>query len=346
LFLAEEVRVLMAGLGFRTMDEMVGRTDVLEPDPSLALHWKASGMDLTNILYRPIVPKRISIRKTKAQDTELETALDHKLIALARHSLETKSPVVIDMPVRNVHRTVGTMLGGEVVRRFGPEGLPEDTIQVRFVGTAGQSFGAFLPKGITLFLEGDANDYLGKGLGGGRIVLFPPKQSSLTAGENIIAGNVLLYGASAGEVFISGKVGERFAIRNSGARAVVEGVGDHGCEYMTAGTVVVLGEIGRNFAAGMTGGVAYVWSPAGLDRRLFNATDVDLERLAVADCELIELLERHRLHTGSPRVGYILDNLDQELPRFIKLVPREYAKVLEGRKRKAADPEAVSLLTS
>ncbi len=346
LFLAEEVRVLMAGLGFRTMDEMVGRTDVLEPDPSLALHWKASGIDLMNILYRPIVPKRISIRKTKAQDTELETALDHKLIALARHSLETKSPVVIDMPVRNVHRTVGTMLGGEVVRRFGPEGLPEDTIQVRFVGTAGQSFGAFLPKGMTLFLEGDANDYLGKGLGGGRIVLFPPKQSSLTAGENIIAGNVLLYGASAGEVFISGKVGERFAIRNSGARAVVEGVGDHACEYMTGGTVVVLGETGRNFAAGMTGGVAYVWSPAGLDRRLFNATDVDLERLAVADCELIELLERHRLHTGSPRVGYILDNLDQELPRFIKLVPREYAKVLEGRKRKAADPEAVSLLTS
>jgi glutamate synthase (NADPH/NADH) large chain len=157
---------------------------------------------------------------------------------------------------------------------------------------------------------------------------------------------VLLYGASAGEVFISGKVGERFAIRNSGARAVVEGVGDHACEYMTGGTVVVLGETGRNFAAGMTGGVAYVWSPAGLDRRLFNATDVDLERLAVADCELIELLERHRLHTGSPRVGYILDNLDQELPRFIKLVPREYAKVLEGRKRKAADPEAVSLLTS
>lgn len=346
LFLAEEVRSLMARLGFRTMDEMVGRTDILEPDPDLAIHWKAKGIDLSNILYRPIVPKRISIRKTRAQDTELESALDHELIALARCSLETKGPVEIKTSIQNVHRTVGTMLGGEVIRRFGSEGLPEDTIQVHLVGTAGQSFGAFLPKGMTLSLEGEANDYLGKGLGGGRIALFPPKRSNLAADENIIAGNVLLYGATAGEVFISGKVGERFAIRNSGARAVVEGIGDHGCEYMTGGTVVIIGETGRNFAAGMTGGLAYVWCPSGPDRRLFNLTEVDLERLCAAEPELIELLEKHRLLTGSPRASYILSSMNQELSHFIKVVPREYAKVLEGRKRKAADPEAVSLLTS
>jgi glutamate synthase domain-containing protein 3 len=268
------------------------------------------------------------------------------LIPFTKDALHSGAKVEIQMPVRNVHRTIGTMLGGEVIRRYGSKGLPEDTIRVQLTGTAGQSFGAFLPPGVTLVLEGDANDYLGKGLGGGRIILFPPKDSSFQAAENIIAGNTLLYGATGGEVFISGRVGERFAIRNSGAKAVVEGIGDHGCEYMTGGTIVVLGEIGRNFAAGMTGGFAYVWSPKGTDKDLFNLSEIELERLSSLEPELLELLEKHYRLTGSSRAGFILDNFESELCHFTKVVPREYAKIMEGIRRLAADPEAVSLLTS
>jgi len=329
-FIAEQVREHMAKLGYRTVDEMVGHVEKL--DASVAdTHWKAKGIDLSAILYAPTLPSRVSRRRTQAQDHGLDMALDHQLIEAAKPALESKTPVTGSFAIRNVHRTVGGMLGGEIARLYGSAGLPPDTIHYRFRGSAGQSFGAFVPNGVTLELEGEANDYLGKGLSGGRIIAYPPKTSSFLPEESILVGNVVLYGATTGEVFLNGIAGERFAVRNSGATAVVEGVGDHGCEYMTNGTVVVLGATGRNFAAGMSGGIAYVYDDMGIfSTRHCNPNSVDLEPLILdEDVALVRgLLERHRDLTGSPRAAWVLEHWETEQAKFIKVFPQEYKRVL------------------
>ena len=329
-FIAEQMRQHMAKLGFRTVDEMVGRVEKL--DTALAdAHWKARGIDLSTILYRPTVPSRVARRKVQPQDHGLEQALDHALIAQAALALKSMKPVTGSFAIRNVHRTVGAMLGGEIARRYGSAGLPEGAIHFRFQGSAGQSFGAFVPNGVTLELEGDANDYLGKGLSGGRIIAYPPKTSSFLPEESILVGNVVLYGATSGEVFLNGIAGERFAVRNSGATAVVEGVGDHGCEYMTNGRVVVIGTTGRNFAAGMSGGRAFVYDDQGdFCTRRCNKTSVDLEPLVLPEdiAEVRGLLARHRELTGSPRAAWILEHWEAAQPLFINVFPHEYKRVL------------------
>ena len=329
-YIAEQMRQYMAELGFRTVDKMVGRVDMLDAQPAVD-HWKARGIDLSAILYNPELPGRVARHCVQAQDHGLQQALDYKLIERAKPALENRTPVEMEFPIRNVHRTVGAMLSGEIARRYGSEGLPDDTIRVRLTGSAGQSFGAFLAQGVTLTLSGEANDYLGKGLSGGRIVVSPPAGSRFAAEENILVGNVALYGATSGEVFLNGVAGERFAVRNSGATAVVEGVGDHGCEYMTNGLVVVLGSCGRNFAAGMSGGIAYVFD----DRSEFteercNLASVDLEPvIEPADIQLVkDLIQRHLALTGSRRARKILDIWSESLPRFIKVFPHEFKRVL------------------
>jgi glutamate synthase domain-containing protein 3 len=309
---------------------MVGRVEMLDVRPAVD-HWKARGLDLSAILYNPPLPGRVARHCVQKQDHGLEQVLDHQLIAAAKGALENRTPVEIALPIRNVHRTVGAMLSGEIARRYGAEGLPDDSVRVHLTGSAGQSFGAFLANGVTLTLEGDANDYVGKGLSGGRVVVYPPRNSVFSAEENILVGNVVLYGATSGEAFFSGMAGERFAVRNSGATAVVEGIGDHGCEYMTNGLVLVLGACGRNFAAGMSGGIAYVFD----ERRDFtekrcNLASVDLEPVIESkDAELIlRLVTRHFELTGSRRARWILDNWLEVQPRFIKVFPHEFKRVL------------------
>ncbi len=328
-YIAEEVRELLASLGLRSIDEAVGRAELLDTENAVA-HWKASGLDLGPIVHVPEVVDGQARHRTKDQDHGLDRALDHELIELAAESLQTGAPVRGQLKVRNVNRTVGTMLGQEVTRRYGGKGLPDGTIDITLIGSAGQSFGAFLPAGIALRLEGDANDYVGKGLSGGRIVVRPSRSASFVAEENTIAGNVVLYGATSGEVFIRGLVGERFAVRNSGATAVVEGVGDHACEYMTGGRVVILGPTGRNIAAGMSGGVAYVLD---LDTRAVNTEMVDCEPLDGEDQTWVaDLLRRHHEETGS---SIAQDLLEEPTPtaRFSKLMPRDFKRVLLARER-------------
>jgi glutamate synthase domain-containing protein 2/glutamate synthase domain-containing protein 1/glutamate synthase domain-containing protein 3 len=329
-FVAEELRELMAQMGFRTVDEMIGRVDMLDVRPA-ADHWKAKGLDFSAITYSPPVPGRVGRRRTIGQEHGLEQALDYKLIDHAREALENRIPVEIKLPIRNVHRTVGAMLSGEVVRRCGSAGLPDDSIRFHFYGSAGQSFGAFLAHGVTLMLEGDANDYVGKGLSGGRLIIYPSKSSIFNPDENMIVGNVVLYGATSGDAFFNGMAGERFAVRNSGATAVVEAVGDHGCEYMTRGLVVVLGPTGRNFAAGMTGGIAFVLDENGefaLTR--CNRASVDLESVENEEdaAALQALIWRHFDCTGSRRAHWILENWNTLLPKFVKVFPHEYKRVL------------------
>jgi len=329
-YIAEEVRELMAALGFRTMDEMVGRVDRLEMRKAID-HWKARGLDFSSILYNPEVPLRVGRRRTMKQDHGLHQALDYKLIDHAQEALEHQTPVEFMLPIRNVHRTVGAMLSGEIARRYGSKGLPPDTIQFQFRGSAGQSFGAFLANGVTLTLEGDANDYVGKGLSGGRLIVYPPRSSTFLPEENVLIGNVVLYGATSGEAFFNGVAGERFAVRNSGATAVVEGLGNHGCEYMTRGLVVVLGRTGRNFAAGMTGGLAYVLDEDGeFGSVKCNKASVDLDPVVdAADIQLLHnLIQRHVDATSSPRGDWILQNWGAMLPRFVKVFPHEYKRVL------------------
>jgi glutamate synthase domain-containing protein 2/glutamate synthase domain-containing protein 3 len=329
-FIAEQVRELMAQMGFRTMDEMVGRVDMLDMHTAVE-HWKARGLDFSMILYNPPVPERVGRRCMRAQDHGLEQALDYKLIDHAREALENRTPIEFKLPIRNVHRTVGAMLSGEIARRYGSNGLPDDTIKFEFTGSAGQSFGAFLAKGVTLVLEGDANDYVGKGLSGGRLIVYPPRSSAFLPEQNILVGNVVLYGATSGEAFFNGMAGERFAIRNSGATAVVEGLGDHGCEYMTKGVVVVLGRCGRNFAAGMNGGIAYVLDEEGdFVKERCNIALVDLEPVVEpVDVQLLHnLIVRHFEATGSPRAKWILENWEEMLPQFLKVFPHEYKRVL------------------
>jgi len=324
-FIAEEVREYLARLGFRSLEEIVGRVDLL--DAALAVeHWKASGLDLSPVLYAPPLPDNAAPRCVTSQDHGLDKALDNTLIQLAEGALEEGRPVRLELPIRNVNRTVGTMLGYEVTRRWGGEGLPDNTIDIAFDGSAGQSFGAFLPRGITLRLAGDANDYLGKGLSGGRLIVRPAAQAPFAAEEQVIAGNVIGYGATGGEIFLRGVVGERFCVRNSGALAVAEGTGDHGCEYMTGGRVVILGPVGRNFAAGMSGGIAYV-----LDCPVHrvNMEMVDLDPLDSDDTGFLrDVVERHHAETGSAVAAGLLADWDPG--RFTKVMPKDYKRVLSA----------------
>jgi len=329
-YVAAEVRELLASLGLRTLDEAIGRADLLETDDAIR-HWKASGLDLSTILALPDVPDTVARRQTTLQDHALEQALDHAFLDACAPALADATPVSVELPITNVDRTVGTLLGSEISRRHGAEGLPDGTISLTFTGSAGQSFGAFVPRGVTMHLHGDANDYFGKGLSGGRLTVRPPDGSPFAAEDQIIAGNVILYGATAGEVFIRGQVGERFCVRNSGATAVVEGVGDHGCEYMTGGLVVVLGPTGRNFAAGMSGGIAYVYDPTRTFGERVNLEMVDVEPLNAADRDLVRALaERHRDETGSVVATRLLGNWDAEVGEFVKVMPRDYRRILEA----------------
>ncbi len=329
-FVAEEVRELLADLGFRSVAEAVGHAEVIDTRQAVE-HWKASGLDLTPILHVPERPFGDDLLNTTGQDHGLERALDQQLISAARAAIDSSSPVRLELPIRNVHRTVGTMLGHEVTKRHGGLGLPDDTIDVTLRGSAGQSLGAFVPKGVTLRLWGDTNDYAGKGLSGGRLIVRPSEGThpDFRAEDHIIAGNVLLYGATAGEAFFRGRVGERFCVRNSGATAVVEGVGDHACEYMTGGRAVVLGSTGRNFGAGMSGGVAYVWDPAGTFPALVNQEMVDLEALDDLDVSwLVTTVFRHQNETGSEVARRILSDWQYAVPQFVKVMPRDYKRVL------------------
>jgi glutamate synthase (NADPH/NADH) large chain len=325
-FIAEEVREYLAKLGLRSLQEAIGRVDLL--DTALAVsHWKASGLDLSPVLH-DVTGYDGPRRHVTSQDHGLDRALDNTLIQLAEGALEEGRPVRLELPIRNVNRTVGTMLGYEITRRWGGEGLPDDTITVAFTGSAGQSFGAFVPRGITLSLAGDANDYLGKGLSGGRLIAFPAPASPFAAEHEVIAGNVVGYGATSGEIFLRGVVGERFCVRNSGALAVAEGVGDHGCEYMTGGRVVVLGPTGRNFAAGMSGGIAYVLD---LNPARLNAEMVDVDPLEDTDVEFLrDVVSRHRAATGSRVAADLLGNWDAALSRFTKVMPKDYKRVLSA----------------
>jgi glutamate synthase (ferredoxin) len=337
-FIAEEVRELMAQLGFRTINEMVGRVDRLEPRKAVE-HWKARGLDFSRILYQPDVDESVGRYCQIPQDHGLDKALDNTtLLALCSPALERREKVVANLPIRNVNRVVGTILGSELTRRHGPQGLPEDTIQLNFKGSAGQSFGAFMPKGITLRLEGDANDYLGKGLSGGKIILYPPAGSTFVSAKNIITGNVALYGATAGEVYIGGMAGERFCVRNSGVHAVVEAVGDHGCEYMTGGRVVVLGKTGRNFAAGMSGGVAYVLDESGDFVLRCNKQNLGLERLDDPEeiAEVRAMVQRHADYTKSKPAAEILANWDRAVAKFVKVMPNDYKRMLQSIRRVTA----------
>jgi glutamate synthase (ferredoxin) len=333
-FIAEEVREYMASLGYRSLDELIGRSDLLDMHAAVD-HWKAQGLDYSAILYRPEMPADVATHCVTTQDHGLDRALDNRLIELARPALERGEKVVIELPIRNVNRTVGTMLGSEVTRRFENTGLPEDTIDIRFRGSAGQSFGAFTPSGMTLRLEGDANDYCGKGLSGGKLIVYPPKDATFVPEENILIGNVALYGATSGYAFFRGVAGERFCVRNSGAYAVVEGTGDHGCEYMTGGRVVVIGRTGRNFGAGMSGGVAYVWDPEGDFAIRCNHDMVGLEPLAEEeDVQLVHgLLQRHLEYTGSTVAGTLLAGWPAVVAQFVKVMPRDYKRVLEEMRR-------------
>lgn len=334
-FIAQEVRELMAQLGFRKLEDMVGRSDLLEMKGAVD-HYKASGVDLSAILHQPNVAATVGRFCNQAQDHGLEKALDNThLLDFCSPALERREKVSVTLPIRNGNRVVGTILGSEVTRRFGPEGLPDDTINLKFFGSAGQSFGAFVPRGITMTLEGDANDYVGKGLSGGKIVVYPPKESTFTAYNNVIIGNVAFYGATGGEAYIRGQAGERFCVRNSGLNAVVLSVGDHGCEYMTGGRVVVLGPTGKNFAAGMSGGIAYIYDEQGDFARRCNKEMVEL--LPVEDAEdveeLKELIRRHAEFTGSDRSWRILALWEQYQPKFVKVYPNDYRRVLEKQKK-------------
>ena len=327
-FIAEEVRELLAELGFRSIEEAVGHAELIDVSRAVS-HWKAQGLDLAPLLYVPELPEGTPLHRTTAQDHGLDKALDNELIRLADDALREGTPVRAQLPIRNINRTVGTMLGHEVTKRYGGDGLPENTIDITFTGSAGQSFGAFLPKGVTLRLEGDANDYVGKGLSGGRVIVRPDRAADHLAEYSVIAGNTLAYGATSGELFLRGRVGERFCVRNSGATVVAEGVGDHGCEYMTGGRAVVLGETGRNFAAGMSGGIAYVLD---LDPDNVNPGLVGIEELDDADRQwLHDVVRRHQEETGSTVAEALLADWDTNVNRFGKIMPRDYKAVLAAK---------------
>ncbi|MFH1414346.1 MAG: glutamate synthase-related protein, partial [Candidatus Omnitrophota bacterium] len=349
-FVVQELREIMAGLGIRRLDEMIGRTDLLEVNPRV-LPWKAKGIDYSKILYKPQLDKEVGLYFQKRQVHDVEKVLDRKLIELAKPALKDSRPVKLELEIKNVNRTTGAMLSGEVCKKYGEAGLPEDTIHCKFRGVAGQSFAAWLAKGVTFELEGLTNDYVGKGISGGKIIIYPDKDSDYRPEENIIIGNTTFYGAISGEAYIKGVAGERFCIRNSGLHAVVEGVGDHGCEYMTGGRVVVIGKTGRNFAAGMSGGIAYVYPVRdyrdtgkrydvsnGVNdlsdfRKKCNMEMVGLEELLDSDLETVRnLVTNHYKYTKSTVARKILDNFKRESKKFVKVMPIEYKHILEGRK--------------
>ena len=328
-YIAEEVRELMASLGFRTINEMIGHTEKIIP-VRLNDHWKARGLDLTKPLFKTTPIYKTDSHRTREQDHGLQNQLDLEFIKLAQPALENGTPVNIKTRIRNINRTVGTMLSSEIAKRYGEPGLPVGTIKIELRGTAGQSFGTFLAHGIDLILTGESNDYTGKGLSGGKLVVKIPPEVTFDPAENIIIGNTCLYGATSGEAYINGVSGERFAVRNSGAYAVIEGVGDHGCEYMTGGRVAVLGRIGRNFAAGMSGGIAYVWDPNKDAEKYINHDMVSVEYLIYDEDinELHEMVQKHYEYTGSKRAKFILDNWSHEKDNFWKIIPEEYRKAL------------------
>ncbi|HET7627233.1 MAG TPA: glutamate synthase large subunit [Bacillales bacterium] len=334
-FIAQEVREIMAMLGFRTIDEMIGRTDQLHVSEKAKTHWKAQSLDLSQLLHRPNVAETIGRYKQREQDHQLDLAIDRQeLIEICAPALHERKPVRAVLPIKNTNRVVGTMLGHEVTKRYGAEGLPENTINLYFKGSAGQSFGAFVPRGITLHLEGDANDYVGKGLSGGTIIIHPSKKASYSASDNIAIGNVAFYGATSGEAYINGRAGERFCVRNSGVRAVVEGIGNHGCEYMTGGRVVVLGSVGKNFAAGMSGGIAYVLPVDGEEgfRNSCNPGMVELESLQSYDeiNEVKRMIENHVAHTNSTMGKMALHHWNETVARMIKVIPKDYKQMLQS----------------
>jgi glutamate synthase (NADPH/NADH) large chain len=334
-FVAAEVREYLAQLGFRTLQEAVGRVEMLDARVAVD-HWKARGLDISPILMTPQNPYGQTPYKSTPQDHALEEALDNKLIVDCAKSLDDALPTSNEYKINNTNRTVGTMLGYEVTKRFGAKGLPDATIKLKFVGSAGQSFGAFVPPGIEMTLEGDSNDYLGKGLSGGRIILHPDRRAKFVAHENVIAGNVIGYGATSGEIFISGIVGERFCVRNSGVTAVVEGVGDHGCEYMTGGKVVVLGMTGRNFAAGMSGGIAFVYDLDGQFKSRVNSELVDIVALEKEDVTWLKtVISRHVALTNSARAQEILTDWKASFAKIRKVLPRDYARVIAEQRKKA-----------
>jgi glutamate synthase (ferredoxin) len=330
-FIAEDLRKIMAGLGFRTIREMVGRVDLLDVSQACD-HWKARGLDFSKILHKPEQPDAIADTcSVQDQDHGLDQALDHRLIEKCRPAIEHRQPVEFDLPIRNTQRTVGTMLSYEISKRYGLQGLPADTIVMHAAGSAGQSFCAFGAPGLTVQIHGDANDYFGKGLSGAKLTIRPPDGSTFKAEENIIIGNVAFYGATSGEAYIRGVAGERFCVRNSGVNAVVEGVGDHGCEYMTGGRAVILGTTGRNFAAGMSGGMAYVLDEAGdFGRHRCNLEMVELEDVSATQDqnELRAMIERHFRYTGSDVARRVLEDWPAMLAKFVKVMPVDYKRAL------------------
>ncbi|MGZ8938990.1 MAG: GltB/FmdC/FwdC-like GXGXG domain-containing protein, partial [Limisphaerales bacterium] len=337
-FIAQEVREIMATLGFRKITDMVGRTDILEMRKALA-HYKARGLDYSRILYQPDVGPEVGRFAQIPQDHGIQDSMDVKvLLDLAKPALEKGEKVIASLPIRNVNRVVGTILGSHVSKRYGAKGLPEDTIRLNFKGSAGQSFGAFVPTGMTLTLEGDANDYVGKGLSGGKIIIYPPAGSTFVPEQNIIIGNVALYGATSGEAYICGMAGERFCVRNSGVSAVVESVGDHGCEYMTGGRVIILGSTGRNFAAGMSGGIAYILDEHGNFHKNCNQQMAALEKLEDPEeiHQVRQMIANHQKYTQSQKAATVLQNWDAMVPKFVKVMPRDYKRVLEAFKRVTA----------
>jgi glutamate synthase domain-containing protein 3 len=334
---AEEVREIMAKCGFFSVSEMVGRSDYLEKRSDIR-HWKAKHVDLSNLLKQIPIGEGDTRYCTQEQDHGLDGQIDHELIARAKEAILKSKPVKIDMTVKNVNRSIGTMLSGEIAVTHGARGLPDHTIHCQLKGSAGQSFGAFLAPGVTLELEGDANDYTGKGLSGGKLIVYPPRKSTFKADENILIGNTVLYGATNGEAFFSGIAGERFGVRNSGAIAIVEGVGDHGCEYMTGGRVIVLGQTGRNFAAGMSGGIAYVLDEKGYFKQRCNQGMVELGPLnQVSEAKWVkEMIQRHLQYTQSEQASRLLQDWDNIFEKFIRVMPTEYKLVLEKTNAQAA----------
>ena len=330
----------MSQLGFKSFNEMIGQSQFLNTNKAID-HWKAEGLDFSKLFFKPDPWKGDLLYKNKEQEHDIYNVLDRKLIEEAKLSLESSKPVKIKSKIKNTNRSTGAMLSGEVAKKYGHKGLPDETINIKLTGTAGQSFGAFLAKGISLDLQGEGNDYVGKGLSGGRIAIYPPQNSKITPEENIIVGNTVLYGGIAGECYFNGIAGERFAVRNSGATAIVEGTGDHCCEYMTGGIVVVLGEVGRNFGAGMSGGIAYVLDEKDNFNKLYNSEMIELEKIENNEDVILSdnllrhdkerlktLIQNHYRYTNSPKAKNILDNFNNYLPKFIKIMPTEYKKVL------------------
>ena len=334
-FITEELREIMAELGYRTINEMVGQVDALTMRENIN-HWKYKNLDLSDVLYKAPAEDGVSLYQTEVQDHLMSDVLDWKLLAAAQPAIDKQIKVTANFPIQNTDRTTGTIVSNEITKVYKGNGLPEDTIHFKFQGTAGQSFGAFNTKGVTLELEGDANDYFGKGLSGAQLIVYPDKKATFVPEENIIIGNVALYGATSGIAFIRGKAGERFAVRNSGAQVVVEGVGDHGCEYMTGGTAVILGPTGRNFAAGMSGGIAYIYNVQNNFAAMCNAEMVDLDPVTGDDISVLQnLLQQHFDKTGSSVAKFILADFENQLKQFIKVFPRDYKKVLQLQKQKA-----------